>query len=218
MIIGIVGPTCSGKHTMAHYLIKTHNFTHISLSKSEFKKSEITYFDSATALLEFVMMNWTTHYVLTGLQDARDWQVLRKRPFFLLIAIESPMSLCFERYQDQNQSQSQHPMTLNEFVRKEDMAMFGNFNSNQNDHSLEKQALLTKGGLVGLQSPCLYSIMSLADLHIVNVSSNVSHFYEFLSKIDLLNNERLRPSWDLYFMRICDLAASRSNCTFLNSY
>lgn len=33
-----------------------------------------------------------------------------------------------------------------------------------------------------------------------------------LAVLDLANEERLRPNWDQYFMRLASLAAQRSNC------
>lgn len=34
----------------------------------------------------------------------------------------------------------------------------------------------------------------------------------YLDALDLLSEERLRPSWDSYFMTLSELAAQRSNC------
>ncbi|KAJ2526007.1 Deoxycytidine monophosphate (dCMP) deaminase, partial [Coemansia sp. RSA 1935] len=38
------------------------------------------------------------------------------------------------------------------------------------------------------------------------------NLYEYMVKIDLANGERLRPSWDTYFMLLSELASHRSNC------
>lgn len=61
-------------------------------------------------------------------------------------------------------------------------------------------------------SASLHSIMATADVCITNTSINTSAFREQLLKLDLTNPERLRPSWDTYFMHLSDLAARRSNC------
>lgn len=61
-------------------------------------------------------------------------------------------------------------------------------------------------------SASLHSIMATADVCITNTSINTCAFREQLLKLDLTNPERLRPSWDTYFMHLSDLAARRSNC------
>ncbi|KAK7924792.1 hypothetical protein PG985_006846 [Apiospora marii] len=43
-------------------------------------------------------------------------------------------------------------------------------------------------------------------------SGSLAHLYATLGKLDLTNPERLRPSWDNYFMSLASLAAQRSNC------
>jgi len=58
----------------------------------------------------------------------------------------------------------------------------------------------------------LMSIMNHAHLRIQNTFEDLDSFYKLLYQLDITNIERLRPSWDTYFMKLCDLAASRSNC------
>ena len=50
------------------------------------------------------------------------------------------------------------------------------------------------------------------DVRIINASSCLSELHAALEKIDLLAEERLRPTWDQYFMQLASLAAHRSNC------
>lgn len=58
----------------------------------------------------------------------------------------------------------------------------------------------------------LYNIMVSSDLVITNVFNDKCSFFETLDRRDLTNKERLRPTWDTYFMQLSDLAARRSNC------
>jgi len=58
----------------------------------------------------------------------------------------------------------------------------------------------------------LYTLMSLSDVTIANAYQTVSQLHACLDDLDLTNHERLRPSWDTYFMHLSDLAARRSNC------
>ena len=46
----------------------------------------------------------------------------------------------------------------------------------------------------------------------LNFSDNMLEFHQDLSKYDFNNKELVRPTFDTYFMRLAELAASRSNC------
>lgn len=79
----------------------------------------------------------------------------------------------------------------------DDVAIFGASSSKELDR---------RGG-----SP-LYSIMSLSEVAVTNTFSCLQDLYAKLDTLELTNPERLRPSWDTYFMHLSDLAARRSNC------
>ena len=82
---------------------------------------------------------------------------------------------------------SQTPPSLEEFVVR-------------NDDHLYNQAY----GLARL--------IDRAQVRLVNSTSSLSQLQDALSKLDLTNEQRLRPSWDQYFMQLASLAAQRSNC------
>lgn len=50
------------------------------------------------------------------------------------------------------------------------------------------------------QTTSLHALRSFVNVTIVNDFSSVEHLWQHLSELDLLNRERLRPSWDSYFM------------------
>lgn len=54
--------------------------------------------------------------------------------------------------------------------------------------------------------------ISSAPVRLLNTSQSLASLYVNLGKLDLLSQERLRPSWDNYFMSLASLAAQRSNC------
>ncbi|KAJ3157785.1 Deoxycytidine monophosphate (dCMP) deaminase [Geranomyces variabilis] len=58
----------------------------------------------------------------------------------------------------------------------------------------------------------LYFLMQQADAHVFNPYASFDDLYSVLRISQLTNTERLRPSWDTYFMELCNLAARRSNC------
>lgn len=47
---------------------------------------------------------------------------------------------------------------------------------------------------------------------ISNSYSSVEEFYKSLEKLNLNDNELMRPQWDTYFMRIAHITSSRTNC------
>ncbi|GFZ46281.1 Deoxycytidylate deaminase [Saitozyma sp. JCM 24511] len=55
-------------------------------------------------------------------------------------------------------------------------------------------------------------VMSLASVSICNNFPSLPGLYAFLDQLDLLDEERLRPGWDTYFMTLASLASHRSNC------
>jgi len=58
----------------------------------------------------------------------------------------------------------------------------------------------------------LASLIDRAQVRLINPTSCLQKLYESLNTLDLTNDERLRPNWDQYFMRLASLAAQRSNC------
>lgn len=82
---------------------------------------------------------------------------------------------------------SKHNISLEEFVAKNDAALY--------------------------RTPWpMMEINNHAQVKIINTLDLVTDLFVKLSELNLMDKERLRPSWDLYFMRLADLAALRSNC------
>lgn len=78
-------------------------------------------------------------------------------------------------------------MTLEDFVAESDRHYFGS-------------------------SAGLAHLMDLAQLRLLNSSTSLDDLHKALYALNLTNEERLRPSWDQYFMRLASLAAQRCNC------
>jgi dCMP deaminase len=55
-------------------------------------------------------------------------------------------------------------------------------------------------------------LVDRASVRLFNESSSLKELYAALETVELPNEERLRPSWDQYFMQLASLAAQRSNC------
>jgi dCMP deaminase len=46
----------------------------------------------------------------------------------------------------------------------------------------------------------LNNLRSLVHLHVVNDFSSLDQLHSFLDSLDILDQDRLRPAWDTYFM------------------
>lgn len=55
-------------------------------------------------------------------------------------------------------------------------------------------------------------LVNRAQVRVINTSSSHDQLHAALDALNLVNTERLRPSWDQYFMQLASLAAQRSNC------
>jgi len=59
---------------------------------------------------------------------------------------------------------------------------------------------------------CLHHMADLVNINIINSFPTLQQLHAYLDRLDLLDSEHLRPSWDSYFMTLASLASRRSNC------
>ncbi|KAF3058446.1 Deoxycytidylate deaminase [Daldinia childiae] len=222
MLIGICGAKCAGKSTVAQYLIEHHGFKklHLKLSAPKSETHSDTFdsdsdldliisdaskkglplsrklfpsytFSTTTALLDFVTKHWRSRWVTTDVHDEAVLETLSRRPFFILISVDAPLTVRWQRYQrrssEKQETENQDPISLEEFVSQSDQHLYD----------------VSYGVL---------PLMSRAAIRLLNTSSDLAHLYATLGKLDLTNPDRLRPSWDSYFMALASLAAQRCNC------
>ncbi|KAH7011519.1 cytidine deaminase-like protein [Ilyonectria destructans] len=239
MLIGICGGICSGKKTVAQYLVEHHGFRHLYLqspppslgdSESESAASEtdkqpktpsgpelfsgasittgITTkndtkssssettlalraqphtFSTPEELLDFVTKHWRSRFVTTDIPTEAALDVFVRRPFFLLLSVDAPLTVRWHRYQERAMQVGKPEMSLEEFVARSDRHLY-------DPHT-------------GLSQ-----LISRAAVRLLNTSTSLAHLYATLGKLDIPNPDRLRPSWDNYFMALASLAAHRSNC------
>lgn len=129
MLIGICGSICAGKHTAAEYLVQHHNFlrlhlptptqlhaseTRTSTSPQTCDQDHLRLLPSVTdqvgtrglsfpdveSLLDFVTKRWREHWVLTDIFDEATLEVLLRRPFFLLVNVDAPVGVRFQRFNE----------------------------------------------------------------------------------------------------------------------
>ena len=57
-------------------------------------------FPDVDSLLDFVTKRWREHWVLTDIYDEATLELLLRRPFFLLINVDAPVGVRFERFSE----------------------------------------------------------------------------------------------------------------------
>lgn len=144
-------------------------------------------FPNVDALLDFVTLRWSERWVTTDIWDDDVVDALLRRPFFLLISVDAPVSVRWQRFKDRCATNQLTPPSLEEFVLRND------------DH------LFAPG--TGLSA-----LFQRAQMKLLNSTPSIASLRAAIASLDLTNEARLRPSWDQYFMQLADLAAHRSNC------
>lgn len=144
-------------------------------------------FVNVDALLEFVTLRWRERWVTTDIWDDKVVDALLRRPFFLLISVDAPVSVRWQRFKDRCAVNKLTPPTLEEFVLRNDAHLFA-------------------------QRTGLSALFQRAQLKLLNSTTSIASLRDAVRSLNLTNEARLRPSWDQYFMQLADLAALRSNC------
>lgn len=112
MLISIIGPRCSGKKTLAKYLIENERFGLISIDPSQStpltsttattnQHQQEVICQSPAEMLDHVTKHWQQKFVTMDLTTQEHLNVgFDKRPFFLLITLIAPVSIRWKRQCD----------------------------------------------------------------------------------------------------------------------
>lgn len=161
-------------------------------------------FTDPARLLDYVTRNWRENFVTEDITTRAVLEPFLKRPFVLLVSVDAPTLTRYKRYQKYRRSppiptkfsffsnrslvssSSRHgpeaaAESLERFVEDDDRVMFGPDSDN-------------------ITSSYLFASQHLCHINIINTFPAVERLYDHLEKINLLNIDRLRPSWDSYFM------------------
>lgn len=136
MIIGLTGSYASGKDTVAEYIVQTHGFIHYSLSdviRDLMKEAGIEttrenlisfgtnlrekFGNGILAIKVLEKMELEKNYCITSIRHPDEVAQLRKRKDFVLINVDAPQSVRFERMQ--NRKRPGDPQTLEKFKELE---------------------------------------------------------------------------------------------------
>ncbi|OMJ78868.1 hypothetical protein SteCoe_21221 [Stentor coeruleus] len=195
VIVGITGTLSSGKEIAAKYLQLNQGFNVINLEspsweetnpRSNYESEESCRIAIATQALKTIMKDLTQHYLVYPLTLPEELMVFRKRSYFICLGIDSPLTM---RYANYCKKHGKPKNLLQGFIYID-------------DH--------TKYGLNGY--PCRVIETLLSAERIIQNKGNEEEFYSQLRLLDLLNPEHSRPSWDTYFIRLAEMAATRSSC------
>jgi dCMP deaminase len=199
---------CAGKFSVKNYLIQEHNFSELVLTRPagathsiEKSASEAhvpedhpststtaaTEFSTVAELLDYATKHWQSDYVTTSIHDEATVEALSHRPFFVLIHIDAPISVRWQRSKDRCATASLTPPSLEQFVLRDDRHQYD-------------------------PSTGLASLASRAQIKLLNSSSSIQNLWSSLDSLKLTDTSRIRPTWDHYFMTLASLAARRSNC------
>lgn len=181
MFIGLLGAPGSDADEIVHFLTKEYSFKHVGISSNKKSPSgEIVLYENSDDLLNSVTSQWMDNFVTSDVQHIDDIDLYIKRPFFLLITVDSNLLIKYKRYTKLNPN-----TTLEQFCEISDTFALNIMTKHQDQANLK---------LVN------------------NVFQNKNQLSTGIKSLDLLNPNRLRPSWDSYFMKFTDFAAQRSNC------
>jgi dCMP deaminase len=144
-------------------------------------------FEDVETLLHFVTKRWREQWVTNTIWDEAVLDALQHRPFFLLVSVDAPITLRWERFRKRCAQYKLPPPTLEEFVLRNDEHLY----------------LPGKG---------IAPLINRAHLRLLNSVPSLQNLYKALTALDLPNRSRIRPNWDQYFMQLAALAAQRSNC------
>ncbi len=149
--IGVTGNNGGGKDTFANYLVANKGFEHISLS--EFIREEtirrglelsrnnlhdvgndlrVEYGADVLARRALEKMNGTQkNYALTSIRNPSEVRTLQRAGDFVLVAIDAPVELRFNRIIERNRKNEKEIMSLEEFKRFENEELNSQLSSSQ---------------------------------------------------------------------------------------
>lgn len=137
MIIGLTGSYCSGKDTVADYIVKNNGFTHFSLSDEirllmkeqgiEPTRENLIKFgtqlrkDNGNAVLAKSVakkFEESKNYCITSIRHSQEVNFFKTIKNFVLINVDAPQQIRFDRMQ--HRKRPGDPQTLEKFIELEE--------------------------------------------------------------------------------------------------
>ncbi|EME81218.1 uncharacterized protein MYCFIDRAFT_89372 [Pseudocercospora fijiensis CIRAD86] len=211
MLVGVCGGICAGKQAskprqaVRDYLVQKHHFQILHLARTpappdietsaprrdvplpDTTRHPGATFSNVDDLLAHATRYWQADFVTTCLYDEKIADTLCTRPFVVLVHVDAPMSVRWQRFNDRCAKAALTPPSLQQFVVRDD------------DHQYSP--------ITGLAT-----LASRAHIKLLNSTTSIPKLWASLDAINLTDPSRIRPAWDHYFMTLASLAARRSNC------
>lgn len=208
IIIGLTGENCAGKGTVADYLVKK-GFYYYSLSDAIREElasegKEITrealiakgndlrrnFGPDILAKRTIAKLQADRNYVIDSIRNPAEAKVLLATGKMTLIHVSAPAKRRFERMKERRREGDPHSFEAFQTIDRIEMQSKDEFGQN-----LE--------GVIALATKNLENDSDFKDLY-----ADVDEMLSALSA----DFKPSRPGWDLYFMNIAKVVASRSNC------
>jgi len=212
MILGVTGHLASGKDTIAE-ILKEKGFFHISLSdfiREEAKKRRIK--DTRENLINLGnelrkkhghgvlarwaldKMEWDKNYVVTSIRNPVEVEILKTKPNFALISVTASDKVRWKRMQERRKKEK----------RNDDLGSFEEF----------KKREIQEAESTDPAKQQVNAVIQMADI----VINNDGTFEELKNKTEKILKEwkkkldKLRPSWDDYFLNLAIEVGKRATC------
>ncbi len=209
MLIGLTGLYCSGKDTVADYLM-SKGYGHFSLSdmireEAKVRGTEVTrenLINLGNELREkfgpgvlgeraIKKIDADKNFVISSIRNPHEVEELKKRKDFILLCIDAPFGVRFERIKARNKPEDKKIKTANDLKRCEQQENHDNPSHQQLNRTVKLARIVIKND------------GTLEQLH-----KKIDKFIDdWGHKLALP-----RPSWDEYFMNIANEVAKRSTC------
>lgn len=99
----LLGPRCSGKNTVADYLVSEEGFERVRITSSSWastskqRDGDSLVFSTASDFLDYATLNWRKRYVTCDRMSRADLDGFVKRPWVLLVGCEARMAWRWKR-------------------------------------------------------------------------------------------------------------------------
>ena len=154
--------------------------------------------------MDHITRNWLSLTVTTDLRTYEDIEPFIKRPFFLLVAVDGPLRKRYERERQRQVCRLYVFITLMEPAHRHDHTKALSLDEFVDQHDLllngSPSPSLPSSSLARHPQTDFRRVMNLATVSICNNFPSLLSLHAYLDELNLLDEERLRPGWDTYFM------------------
>ena len=189
-----------------------------------------------TVMLDYVTRNWKTNFVTNCLDGTRPEALLEfvRRPFCAVLHVDAPINLRWQRAQQKAREHLVDLPRLEDFIVQHDELVFGSaldvdvvdalptaLASSTDEMPAPVPPVVLPSAplspspahaLRPITRPSMIATAHLVTLRISNRYASKAALYAHLDTLDIVRPDRLRPTWDDYFMTLAELAARRANC------